>query len=202
MSRALVLRVLLAAVLVLAAAHAGSREAARLLLPLLRDALALVASDFSIQRFELMQERANTTIGALAVQERTLFLGGQAIVPDGQQIVVASTTVGTVLQPLLVLAVLVLAWPARLFEFAVRLGLATAAGVAVLLLDTPFSLAAWLWDAQIRMYEPGRSSPLLWWNVFLNGGGRLALGLVAAAVAITLAQRLAARPDRPAPAGT
>ena len=119
--------------------------------------------------------------------------------PDGQQVVVASTTVGTVMQPLLVLAVLVLAWPARPLEFALRLALAAAAGVVVLLLDTPFSLAAWLWDAQLKMYEPGRSSALVWWNVFLNGGGRLALGLVAAALAIALAQRWAARP-RPLPA--
>lgn len=194
MSKALVWRVLLAAALVLGLAHVGARDAARLLLPMLREALAVVADDFSIQRFELMQERANTAIGALAVQERTLFLGGQAIVPDGQQVVVASTTVGTVMQPLLVLAVLVLAWPARPLEFALRVGLAAAAGVAVLLLDTPFSLAAWLWDAQLKMYEPGRASPLLWWNVFLNGGGRLALGLVAAALAIALAQRWAAPP--------
>ena len=40
---------------------------------------------------------------------------------------------------------------------------------------------------------PGRASPLVWWNVFLNGGGRLALGLIAAALAIALAQRAAAR---------
>ena len=199
MSKALVLRVLLAAAVVLALAHVGARDVAKLLLPMLREALAVVADDFSIQRFELMQERANTTIGALAVQERTLFLGGQAIVPDGQQVVVASTTVGTVMQPLLVLAVLVLAWPARLLEFTVRLGLAATAGVVVLLLDTPFSLAAWLWDAQLKMYEPGTSSPLIWWNVFLNGGGRLALGLVAAALAIALAQRWTARPAPPVP---
>lgn len=199
MSRALVLRVLLATALVMALAHVGARDAARLMLPMLREALAVVADDFSIKRFELTEERANTAIGALAVQERTLFLGGQAIVPDGQQVVVASTTVGTVMQPLLVLAVLVLAWPARPLEFALRLALAAAAGLVVLLLDTPFSLAAWLWDAQLKMYEPGRSSPLVWWNVFLNGGGRLALGLVAAALAIALAQRWSA-PPRPQPA--
>ncbi|MBL0726205.1 hypothetical protein [Piscinibacter sp. HJYY11] len=196
MSKALVLRVLLAAAVVLTMAHIGARDVAQLLLPMLREALAVVADDFSIQHFELTQERANTTIGALAVQERTLFLGGQAIVPDGQQVVVASTTVGTVMQPLLVLAVLVLAWPARLLEFIVRLGVAAGAAMVVLLLDTPFSLAAWLWDVQLKMYEPGSSSPLLWWNVFLNGGGRLALGLVAAAFAITLAQHWTT-PSRP-----
>lgn len=193
MTRGFVVRLVLAAVLVLAAAHVGGKDAARLLLPLLRGALEMVASDFSVQRLELVDDRANASIGALAVLERSIFLGGQAIVPDGTQAMVVGTTVGTVLQPLLVLAVLVLAWPAGAKELALRIVLAAALGMLVLLLDTPFSLAAWLWDAQIKLYEPGRSSPLVAWNVFLNGGGRLALGLMAAGAAIVLAQAMAQR---------
>ena len=104
------------------------------------------------------------------------------------------TTVGTVLQPVLVALVLLLAWPARWGEMALRLAIASVLLSVVLLADTPFSLAAWLWHAQIKLYEPGRGSPLVWWNVFLNGGGRLALGLIAATLAIALAQRATARP--------
>jgi len=152
-----------------------------------------VADDFKIVRFELVEERKNASIGALAVLERSLFLGGQAIVPDGTQVMMVGTTVGTVLQPVLVALVLLLAWPARWGEMALRLTIASVLLSVVLLADTPFSLAAWLWHAQIKLYEPGRASPLVWWNVFLNGGGRLALGLIAAALAIALAQRAAAR---------
>lgn len=185
-------RLLLSAALVLAAVHAGSREAARLLLPLLHGALVVVADDFEIRRFELVDERANASIGALAVLRRSLFLGGQAIVPDGNQAMVVGTTIGTVLQPVMVLLVLALAWPAGRAELALRLLVAAALTLPLLLLDTPLSLAAWLWDAQIKAYEPGRASLLVDWNVFLNGGGRLALGLIAAALSIALAQRLAA----------
>lgn len=185
-------RLLLSAALVLAAVHAGSREAARLLLPLLHGALVVVADDFEIRRFELVDERANASIGALAVLRRSLFLGGQAIVPDGNQAMVVGTTIGTVLQPVMVLLMLVLAWPAGRAELALRLLVAAALTLPLLLLDTPLSLAAWLWDAQIKAYEPGRASLLVDWNVFLNGGGRLALGLIAAALSIALAQRLAA----------
>ena len=156
-----------------------------LLLPVLSPALGFVADDFKILRVEMIDERKNASVGALAVLDRTLFLGGRAIVPDGTQVMVVSTTVGTVLQPLLVALVWVLAWPARWAEMAWRLLIASLG-------DTPLSLAAWLWDAQIRSYEPGRASPLIWWNVFLNGGGRLALGLIAAALAIALAQRAVA----------
>ncbi len=193
MSRYLVWRVALATLVVLGAAHLFARDTAKLLLPMLSPALAFVADDFKIVRFELMEERKNVSIGALAVLDRSLFLGGQAIVPDGSQVMMVGTTVGTVLQPLLVALVLVLAWPARWGEMALRLVMASALLSVVLLVDTPFSLAAWLWDAQIKLYEPGRASPLVWWNTFLNGGGRLALGLIAAALAIVLAHSATAR---------
>lgn len=194
MNRHLVWRVVLATLLVLGAAHLYARGAVKLMLPVLSPALAWVADDFKIVRFELIEERKNASLGALAVLERSLFLGGQAIVPDGTQVMMVGTTVGTILQPLLVALVLVLAWPARLGEMALRLAIVGALLGVVLLVDTPFSLAAWLWDAQIKLYEPGRASPLVWWNTFLNGGGRLALGLIAAALSIVLAQRATARP--------
>lgn len=194
MNRHLVWRVVLATLLVLGAAHFYGRDAAKLLLPVLSPVLGFVADDFKIVRFELVEERKNASIGALAVLQRSLFLGGQAIVPDGTQVMMVGTTVGTVLQPVLVALVLLLAWPARWGEMALRLAIASVLLSVVLLADTPFSLAAWLWHAQIKLYEPGRSSPLVWWNVFLNGGGRLALGLIAATLAIALAQRATARP--------
>jgi len=185
-------RLVLASIAVLVAANFWARDAVRLLLPVLSPALGIVADDFKILRVEMIDERKNASVGALAVLDRTLFLGGRAIVPDGTQVMVVSTTVGTVLQPLLVALVWVLAWPARWAEMAWRLLIASLLLAIVMLGDTPLSLAAWLWDAQIRSYEPGRASPLIWWNVFLNGGGRLAMGLIAAALAIALAQRAVA----------
>jgi hypothetical protein len=185
----IVLRSLAATALALAASHYLARDAVAPLLPGLAKLLAWVADDFEIVRFEFFTDRGQLTIGALARVDHTLFLGGRAIVPDGHQIGVVGTTVGTVLQPLLVAFVLVLAWPARWLELVLRLPVAALLLAVVMLIDTPFSLAAWLWDAQLRQYEPGRASPLIWWNTFLNGGGRLALGLVAGALAIVLARR-------------
>ena len=194
MMRAIAWRLVLATAAVLVAANFYSRDVAKGLLPLLSPALSFAAGDFKILRFELVEERKNASLGALAVLDRSLFLGGRAIVPDGSQMMVVATTIGTVLQPLLVAAVLVLAWPASWSEMAWRLLFACALLVAVLLADTPLSLAAWLWDAQLRLHEPGRASPLVWWNIFLNGGGRLALGLTAGVLAIALAQRASSHP--------
>lgn len=195
----LALRLLLAVAAVLLAAHLWAREAVALLLPALSAVLSWVADDFRILRFEFVQERGNTSIGALAVLEHTLVLGGRAIVPDGESAVRTMTPIGTVLQPVLVALALALAWPARWLEMALRLVLVGALLAVVMLVDTPLSLAAWLWYAQLQAHEPGRASPLVWWNIFLNGGGRLALGLIAGALAIALARRIGGGTRNPEP---
>jgi hypothetical protein len=185
------LRLVLATALVLTAAYFFSRDAVRLLMPMLESALSSVASDYKILRFDFFDERNNTSIGAIVRLEHTLVLGGRAIVPDGQSVMGVAATIGTVLQPVCVAMVLALAWPAHWREMLLRLLIIAPLLTAVLLVDTPLSMAAWLWDVQLRMHEPGRASPLVWWNTFLNGGGRLALGLIAAALSIALARRLA-----------
>jgi hypothetical protein len=57
-------------------------------------------------------------------------------------------------------------------------------------------MAAWLWFAHLQRYAPDERSALVWWNIFLNGGGRLVLGLASAVLAIALARRWAARASR------
>lgn len=183
------LRLSLATALMLTAAHFFSRQVVTLMLPTLTSALKHVASDFKIVRFDLADERNNASIAAFVLLDRTIVLGGHAIVPDGQSVMVVGTTIGTVLQPIWVAWVMVLAWPARMAELVLRIVTVSAMLVPVVLLDTPLSLAAWLWDVMVRLHEPSRASPLLWWNVFLNGGGRLVLGLIAGFLSIALAQR-------------
>lgn len=187
----IVLRLALATALVLTAAYFFSRDAVRLLMPLLSSTLSAVASDYTILRFEFVDDRHNASIGALVRLDYTLVLGGRAIVPDGRSVMGVGATIGTVLQPVCVALVLVLAWPAPWREMLLRLAITLPLLAMVLLVDTPLSMAALLWDVQLRLHEPDRGSPLVWWNVFLNGGGRLALGLIAAALSIALARRLA-----------
>ena len=93
---------------------------------------------------------------------------------------------------LLAALVLVIAWPAKPAEMVMRIAIAAVLTFGVLMADTPFSMAAWLWEALVRAHEPDRTSPLIWWNIFLNGGGRLALGLIAAVLSIGMAQQACA----------
>ncbi len=189
------LRLVAATAVVLMAAHFWSRDVVALLLPVLSAALGFVADDFRILSFEFVSDRGNSSIGAVAMLKHTIVLGGRAIVPDDVSVMMVGSTVGTVMQPLLVALVLVLAWPARMIEMALRLAAACTLIAIVLLVDTPLSMAAWLWDIQLRAHEPDRWSPLVWWNIFLNGGGRLALGLIAGVLSIAWARQLAGRPN-------
>lgn len=183
------LRLGLVTALMLTVAHFCSRQMVTLMLPTLTAALKLVAEDFEIIQVEVVDERNQASVAAVALLGRTVVLGGRAVVPDGRSVMAVSTTIGTVLQPIWVAWVMALAWPSRMAELALRIVIVSAMVVPVVLLDTPLSLAAWLWDVMVRLHEPGRASPLLWWNVFLNGGGRLVLGLIAGFVSIALAQR-------------
>jgi hypothetical protein len=190
------LRVLIATALVLAVAKTSSREIVAWLAPGLAAALVWVADDFKVLRVEFVKDRNDTALAALAVLKRSVFLGGRAIVPDGVSPIVVSATVGTILQSALVALVLVLAWPAGLLEWLARLAIATVPIAVIVFIDTPLSMASWLWKSQVMSYEPDRFSALVAWNTFLNGGGRLALGLVAGALAIALARALMERIHR------
>jgi hypothetical protein len=183
---------------VLLASHWHARDAVTLLLPTMRSALQFVAGDFEILAIGFVDERHNASIGAAARLAHTVLLDGRAVVPDGKSILMAGTTIGNVLLPALVGSIAVLAWPAHVREWLLRIAIAAPLLMLALLLDTPFSLAAWLWDGLRRAHDPGMTSLLLWWNTFLGGGGRLVLGLVAATLAIGLARRFTA-PRRPSP---
>ena len=180
-----------ASALLLALAHFHGRSAVEVALPALNHTLRWVADDFEILRMAFVTERGSLNLAVMARLDHVLVLGGRVIVPDAtQSFIVASTTVGTLLLPPIAAFTLALAWPARPLEMLVRLLLVGVLSLGVLLLDTPFSLAAWLWHTQLRQYEPERFSALISWNLFLNGGGRIALGLVAGALAVALARAM------------
>lgn len=192
----LIWRLALATAVVLLAAHLWSHDLLVQLKPVLFWALETAADDFTVLQFDFGNERGNDSLVALAQLKRTLMFGGTAVVPDGVSVMAVGSATGNVLQPMLVGLVLMLAWPSCLLEMALRLTIGTLMQAGVLLINTPLSMAAWLWFAQLQRHAPGEWSALVWWNVFLNGGGRLVLGLISAVLAIALARRWAARAKR------
>lgn len=187
----LALRVCLATALVLSLASGFSVDIVSTLKPVLQWAFEWAAPDYQVLQFNMSTDRGQKVLTAMVQQQRTLFVGDRVVVPGAASISGTGATVGTVLQPLLVAVVLVLSWPIRLgWEWPWRVVLVVPLLAVVMLLDTPLSMAAWLWFAQVQVHGPVTASPLLWWNTFLGAGGRLVLGLVAAAMAIALAQRV------------
>ena len=162
-----------------------------MLLPALAPALSWVADDFKVLEISLLTDASGkSSVEVDAELDRTVVLGERAVVPTVGLVVYTRLAVGSVVLPVLVAWVLVVAWPSRPLELWCRLVAACVLLMPVLLLDTPLSVAAGLWDTQLKLYAPGTPSPLIWWNVFLNSGGRLVLGLVAGVLAITMAAQV------------
>jgi hypothetical protein len=191
----LFLRLVVGCTLALLAAHWFGQALVEKLLPLLKLALVWFANDFGIYKLSLVQQGPEMAVEAIAKLEHTIVLGGSAFVPNGRTGYMVTTTVGTVLQPLLTAFVLVLSWPGRWAEVAWRCLIALLLVVPMVLLDSPLYLAGSLWDMQIRAHAPGQQSPLVWWMGFLSAGGRLAIGLAAGALAVAVASAIA-QPSR------
>ena len=193
----LIWRLALATAVVLLAAHLWSHDLLVQLKPVLSWALETVAGDFAVLQFDFAKDRGADSLVALAQLKRTLMFGSTAVVPDGVSVMAVGSATGNVLQPVLVALVLMLAWPAHPLEMAMRLAIGTVLQAGVLLINTPLSMAAWLWFAQLQRHAPDQWSALVWWNIFLNGGGRLVLGLISAVLAIAIARRWTARAKHP-----
>lgn len=119
---------------------------------------------------------------------RPIVIGTNVLMPVKGGWLASSTTVGNALQSLILAIGLILAWPARQgIEYARRALIGLPLMLAMLMLDVPLTLWAYIWDAPLRHYDPQGFSPLLTWARFLTNGGRLMLGLLIAWVIIYLA---------------
>ena len=198
----LALRLLLAALTVLVLARSFGREAAQALLPLIGHALTWLDDHYRILVLAVDSQGADTVIRLRVTLARPLVVGGHLILPDARGWAEVTTPVGHLLQPLLILTGMLVAWPARRWrEWAARLLLIAPIVAALVLLNTPFTLWGHLWDLHAHHHEPGRFSPLLAWVRLLDGGGRLLLGMLGAVTAITLASPIAAaKPGQIGPA--
>jgi hypothetical protein len=175
-----------AAVLMVASRY--SNDLIRWLIPVWSSLLHFLADDFQIVRFGMFQDRNDSAIAALALLDHTVVIAGRAVLPDVVAPILVSSTVGTVLQGTTVALVTVLAWPAPLRQMLPRLVIATALIAAVLLVETPLSMAARIWTTLVRAQAPEEPSPWAWWSLFMNGGGRMAIGLLIGAASIALAR--------------
>lgn len=185
-------RLALGAALLLPLGVAFGEKLVAACLPLYRVVIGQVAAEFRIQSLALDREGADRVLRLRVSLRPVLLLGGKLTHPDPRGSANASTLVAHAVQGPLLAMLAALAWPARRrTEIAWRL-LPLAPLVALLVLcDLPCVLAAELWEILITHLAPHTFSPLVAWKDFLQGGGRLALGLAAGAASVALAARVA-----------
>jgi hypothetical protein len=182
---AVLLRALAAAGILITLAAIYGTSLVEALLPAYRTAFEWLAGDFRLLALAIDHEGADRVMRATVVWKHIVVLGGHVIYPDPRGTANASTLIAHTFQGPLVALIAAAAWPATdKREWLPRLALLLPMLCLLMLCDLPGVLAAELWQIATDALAPGSFSPLLIWKNFVHGGGRYALGLAAAAVAV------------------
>jgi len=156
-------------------------------LPLHAWTFALLTDHYVVQSMQLVADHDELIIKAVLSTQHHRVIAGR-LIPDGFG-GSSSTIAGQTLQPLIIALAILFVWPVRAYTHRLLLLLL---GVPFLLLvvaiDTPTVLLGAMEDLLLFNLDPAaeRFSISIQTMHILNGGGRQGLGLVAAALAITL----------------
>jgi hypothetical protein len=164
------------------------------LIPLYRLPVEWLLPEFRIESLGLARVNNEPVIALKLVLEETLWIGAKPVPPGGD--LSASTLRGHALQHPILLYTLLLAWPGLFGPAGVaRLSISIPLLLLVELLDVPLVLVGSVQDLLLATLAPGRlgHDPWIGWMDFLNGGGRLALALMAAALSLAGGQAVAQR---------
>ena len=155
-------------------------ELSNAVLPLLRWELSGLIPQYKVTELNLVSMGLDMSVQARVTTREAIIISGHTL-PAGTPLQ-SSTLVGHLWQPLIVMLSLVntAALTQRRNTVAlIPLCLATAG--LLLMLDVPFVLVGALQD----LLAPEHFSAWVVWMNFLNGGGRLALGIGAALLVLT-----------------
>jgi len=161
-------------------AFAARFAALVLALTAIQTEIAWLDDTYELKSLSLDTEGADRVLRLVVSQRRYIQLAGQLFEPHPQGRANASTLTGHVFLPLVVLAGLVLAWPARHWVQWLWRSLKLLPATALLLaVNVPMVLWAGIWRLHVDAFAPMLWSPLLIWADFLQAGGEhvLALGL-------------------------
>ena len=171
---------LIAAVLGVVAVGAG-QPLTRALLPGFERELALLDDTFRVDRLYIGQDGSDQVLRVEVGLAHALTLNGQTFYPDPRGRATASTLVGNLTLPCVLLAAVALAWPIQSGRgpriLVYRILALVPALLLLCVLDVPFVLWAQVWGVVVHIADPNRFSPLLLWGDFLLGGGSFAIAL-------------------------
>ena len=146
--------------------------------PLFKSELTALDGTFRLDRLYVDRDGADPVLRLDVGLARPVSLNGHTFYPDPRGSATASTLVGNLTLPGVLLIATALAWPVRKGSLlAIRTMVLVPALLLLYLLGVPFILWAQIWALVIHAADPNRLSPLLLWRDFLLNGGCLALAL-------------------------
>lgn len=159
------------------------------MLPALSWIIEAVDDRLQVDYAFIVNRSADTVIQLKVTPIRMLFLGDRMLMPDAQLHFDPTTLLGSVLQPVILLLAIVLAWPAARFRvIPARMLIAMPMIVLLLVVNVPLGFVGVMQD--FREYLPTAPvTPLVYWNDFLQTGGPLALAIAAAILVVSAADR-------------
>lgn len=172
------------------------------MLPALSWVIEAVDDRLRVDQAFIANRSADTVIQLKVTPIRILVIGGRILMPDAQLHFDPTTLIGSVLQPVILLLAIILAWPAaRLWIFPARLLLVAPMMALLLVVNVPLGFVGVMQD--FREYLPvAPVTPLVSWNDFLQTGGALALAIAAGVLVVSVADRWAGAPkDEPSSDG-
>lgn len=178
--------------LVLAATLRWGPAMADSLLPFIAAEIAWLDNTYRVVSLALVHKGGEQLIRIVVTLARCVVLPDGAHCGDPRAQAQVSTLLGHLTLPPALTVAAVLAWPLASWREALwRLPLLGLAVAGVLALDVPMVLWASLWQLHVEAFAPGLFSPLLMWLDFLQGGGRMALALLAAGGVLAAARAMA-----------
>lgn len=184
------MRLVIAAMIVLPVAVLHGEHMVHAMLPMLSAVFEWVSDDFKLLRLTIDHEGADRVLRAKVMWKHIVFVGGHVIYPDPRGTANVSTLMAHVLQGPLTAFLLTCAWPTdgrstRAWRCIAARMLALGPLVLVLIcIDVPVVLVGELWQLALDALDPGADSVLVHWKNFMQGGGRYAVGLGVAILAV------------------
>lgn len=163
------------------------------MLPALSWVIEAIDDRLRVDHATIVNRAADTVILLKVTPIRMLVIGDRVLMPDAHLHFDPTTLLGSVLQPVILLLAIILAWPVtRLLALPARLLVAVPMMVLLLVVNVPLGFVGTMQD--FREYVPEAPvSLMVYWNDFLQTGGPLALAIAAGILVVSAADRWVGR---------
>lgn len=161
---------------------------AEAMLPLYKNTMELIGEDYEVRHISVVQTKNQKIIEAVLVNRESRIVGGRILPKDVDMTV--STLLGHPLQHLILIVIILTTWllfrAESLLYTASLLVFAVVSLLLVEALDVPFVLYGGVQDLVLGNLASSQvgSAPSVAWMHFLNGGGRQALSIGVALLAV------------------